>query len=177
MLLGILMGWERLEHLCQTKSVSCYHSASDQSFIGVDHIMCWLFATSTLKFGEARGALRMHFAGSVPHTFLACSTARFSSTSACIMLVFPKYFHAHGVQEGEEDEPEQRSRADQLQELLLESFAAGMEGLMLKTLDAGAAYQPSKRSDSWVKLKRCCPHFSSIFAEDPAPPPLPQLTS
>ena len=56
----------------------------------------------------------------------------------------------------EEDEPEQRSRADQLQELLLESFAAGMEGLMLKTLDAGAAYQPSKRSDSWVKLKRCC---------------------
>ena len=56
----------------------------------------------------------------------------------------------------EDDEPEQRSRAGQLQELLLESFAAGMEGLMLKTLDAGAAYQPSKRSDSWVKLKRWC---------------------
>ncbi len=63
----------------------------------------------------------------------------------------------------DEEEPEQRSRADQLQELLLESFAAGMEGLMLKTLDAGAAYQPSKRSDSWVKLKRCASghsHFS-----------------
>ncbi|KAK9840432.1 hypothetical protein WJX74_009841 [Apatococcus lobatus] len=61
---------------------------------------------------------------------------------------------ASDAQDLEEDEPEQRSRADQLQELLLESFAAGMEGLMLKTLDAGAAYQPSKRSDSWVKLKR-----------------------
>ncbi|KAK9865080.1 hypothetical protein WJX84_011403 [Apatococcus fuscideae] len=61
---------------------------------------------------------------------------------------------ASAGQELEDEEPEQRSRADQLQELLLESFAAGMEGLMLKTLDAGAAYQPSKRSDSWVKLKR-----------------------
>lgn len=26
---------------------------------------------------------------------------------------------------------------------------------MLKALDVGAAYQPSKRSDSWIKIKRC----------------------
>ena len=73
--------------------------------------------------------------------------------------------HLNGmkVQELEDEEPEQRSRADQLQELLLESFAAGMEGLMLKTLDAGAAYQPSKRSDSWVKLKRCLSHLLSPY--------------
>ena len=26
---------------------------------------------------------------------------------------------------------------------------------MLKALDVGAAYQPSKRSESWIKIKRC----------------------
>ena len=41
-----------------------------------------------------------------------------------------------------------------LQEFLLESFAGGTEGLMLKALDVAAGYQPSKRSDSWIKLKR-----------------------
>ena len=43
----------------------------------------------------------------------------------------------------------------QVQEFLLESFAGGTEGLMLKRLDAGAAYQPSKRTESWIKIKRC----------------------
>ncbi|KAK9829240.1 hypothetical protein WJX72_004715 [[Myrmecia] bisecta] len=43
---------------------------------------------------------------------------------------------------------------ERLQEVLLEAFAGGTEGLMLKCLDVGAAYQPSKRSDSWIKLKR-----------------------
>ena len=42
-----------------------------------------------------------------------------------------------------------------LQDYLLESFAASTEGLMLKALVVGAAYQPSKRSDSWIKIKRC----------------------
>lgn len=43
----------------------------------------------------------------------------------------------------------------QVQEFLLQSFAAGTEGLMLKRLDQGATYQPSKRSESWIKIKRC----------------------
>ena len=38
--------------------------------------------------------------------------------------------------------------------LLLEAFSRGTEGLMLKSLDAAAAYQPSKRCDSWLKLKK-----------------------
>lgn len=42
----------------------------------------------------------------------------------------------------------------QVQEFLLKSFAEGTEGLMLKRLDAGSAYQPSKRSESWIKIKR-----------------------
>lgn len=46
------------------------------------------------------------------------------------------------------------SPAEQVEGFLLEAFASGAEGLMLKALDQGAAYQPSKRSDSWVKLKR-----------------------
>ncbi|KAL0029207.1 hypothetical protein WJX79_003015 [Trebouxia sp. C0005] len=41
-----------------------------------------------------------------------------------------------------------------MHEFLLESFAGGTEGLMLKALDVAAGYQPSKRSDSWIKLKR-----------------------
>jgi ATP-dependent DNA ligase len=37
---------------------------------------------------------------------------------------------------------------------LLEAFASGTEGLMLKALDQKATYQASKRSESWLKLKR-----------------------
>jgi ATP-dependent DNA ligase len=48
-----------------------------------------------------------------------------------------------------------QSIEDRIQEFLLESFAGGTEGLMLKALDVAAGYQPSKRSDSWIKLKRC----------------------
>ena len=48
-----------------------------------------------------------------------------------------------------------QSIEDRIQELLMESFAGGTEGLMLKALDVAAGYQPSKRSDSWIKLKRC----------------------
>ena len=43
----------------------------------------------------------------------------------------------------------------QVQAFLLEAFADGTEGLMLKRLDVGAAYQPSKRTESWIKIKRC----------------------
>ncbi len=45
-------------------------------------------------------------------------------------------------------------RGQQVQDFLLQSFAAGTEGLMLKRLDADATYQPSKRSESWIKIKR-----------------------
>ena len=54
-----------------------------------------------------------------------------------------------------DDDPHSHSHSlliDQVQTLLLEAVAAGTEGLMLKSLSA--AYQPSKRSDSWIKLKK-----------------------
>ena len=42
--------------------------------------------------------------------------------------------------------------ADELSAALVEAFAVGGEGLMLKSLTA--TYEPSRRSDHWVKLKR-----------------------
>ena len=39
-------------------------------------------------------------------------------------------------------------------ERMLSSLHAGTEGLMLKRLDDGAAYEPSKRSESWIKVKK-----------------------
>ncbi|KAK9793179.1 hypothetical protein WJX73_007861 [Symbiochloris irregularis] len=54
----------------------------------------------------------------------------------------------------EEAEPDMDVAA-RVQEALLESFAAGTEGLMLKALDGPASgYQPSKRSESWLKVKK-----------------------
>eukprot|EP00892_Ulva_mutabilis_P010605 jgi/Ulvmu1/7917/UM004_0149.1 len=41
-----------------------------------------------------------------------------------------------------------------LEHTLLQALAVGAEGLMLKFLDTRCAYQPSKRSDSWLKLKK-----------------------
>ena len=41
-----------------------------------------------------------------------------------------------------------------MQNYLLESFASGTEGLMLKALDTNATYQASKRSESWLKIKK-----------------------
>ncbi len=45
------------------------------------------------------------------------------------------------------------NKAAHSQEFLVESFARGAEGLMLKQLDFGG-YQPSKRSESWLKVRR-----------------------
>jgi hypothetical protein len=43
-----------------------------------------------------------------------------------------------------------------IREHLQDALAAGTEGLMLKALTGpAAAYQPSKRSNSWLKIKRC----------------------
>eukprot|EP00191_Tetraselmis_sp_GSL018_P013531 CAMPEP_0177586320 /NCGR_PEP_ID=MMETSP0419_2-20121207/5006_1 /TAXON_ID=582737 /ORGANISM="Tetraselmis sp., Strain GSL018" /LENGTH=1454 /DNA_ID=CAMNT_0019076197 /DNA_START=342 /DNA_END=4706 /DNA_ORIENTATION=+ len=50
-------------------------------------------------------------------------------------------------------QPKDETAEAVLQEFLLTSFADGAEGLMLKQLDAGG-YQPSKRSESWLKVKR-----------------------
>ncbi|KFM27440.1 DNA ligase 1 [Auxenochlorella protothecoides] len=46
----------------------------------------------------------------------------------------------------------EEEHAAALQAALLEAFAQGGEGLMLKSL--GAGYEPSKRADHWIKLKR-----------------------
>ena len=55
--------------------------------------------------------------------------------------------------EGAEQLPARESRVSAY---LMEAFAAGTEGLMLKALDGpGSGYQPSKRSESWLKLKKC----------------------
>eukprot|EP00884_Botryococcus_braunii_P017318 jgi/Botrbrau1/426/Bobra.110_2s0076.1 len=47
-----------------------------------------------------------------------------------------------------------RTREEAVREFLQEAFAEGAEGLMLKALDEGASYQPSKRSESWLKIKK-----------------------
>ncbi|KAG2439579.1 hypothetical protein HXX76_004931 [Chlamydomonas incerta] len=49
-------------------------------------------------------------------------------------------------------EPQPASKA--VMELLLQSFNTGAEGLMLKRLDGAAAYEPSRRSEGWIKVKR-----------------------
>lgn len=46
------------------------------------------------------------------------------------------------------------TREAEVHTYLLESFASGTEGLMLKALDLNATYQASKRSENWLKLKR-----------------------
>ena len=61
------------------------------------------------------------------------------------------------------EEREANSQEAEVQTYLLESFASGTEGLMLKALDVNATYQASKRSENWIKLKRCTDFASFIL--------------
>lgn len=58
------------------------------------------------------------------------------------------------VQKTEEEKDGEPSIEAQVNTYLLESFANGVEGLMLKPLDVNATYQASKRSENWLKLKK-----------------------
>ena len=38
---------------------------------------------------------------------------------------------------------------------------------MLKALDVGANYQPSRRSESWIKIKKCAPAARPPSLQEP----------
>ena len=58
--------------------------------------------------------------------------------------------------DGQQEGDEETSLQPALKKLVTDAFAAGTEGLMLKALSS--PYEPSKRSDFWLKLKKdyCC---------------------
>ena len=59
------------------------------------------------------------------------------------------------LKDASKEEEASDPREVRLREILQDAFAAGTEGIMLKALDIGAGYQPSKRSEAWLKIKKC----------------------
>jgi hypothetical protein len=69
---------------------------------------------------------------------------------------------SHRGVEGGPGAPTSLSAEGAIGDLLTAAFAAGAEGVMLKRLAGqGSAYQPSRRSESWLKIKRCVSAHSS----------------
>ena len=62
---------------------------------------------------------------------------------------------SEGLKDASKEEEASDPREVRLREILQDAFAAGTEGIMLKALDIGAGYQPSKRSEAWLKIKKC----------------------
>ncbi|BBN03501.1 DNA ligase 1 [Marchantia polymorpha subsp. ruderalis] len=56
--------------------------------------------------------------------------------------------------EPEDDQSDSTSTSQKVEGFLEETFAASCEGLMAKALDVDSNYMASKRSDSWLKIKR-----------------------
>lgn len=60
--------------------------------------------------------------------------------------------------EAAESDPESEATSSLLQTFLQDAFAASCEGVMVKALDKDAGYAASKRSDSWLKVRRSFVH-------------------
>ncbi|KAH7373790.1 hypothetical protein KP509_17G075000 [Ceratopteris richardii] len=56
--------------------------------------------------------------------------------------------------EGQEADIENSLSVMQVEKFLEEAFSSSCEGIMVKALDEDSVYAPSKRSDSWLKVKR-----------------------